>query len=138
MKANLMNRTIEMSKREAKAAGNINSVESKELREYQNAFPGFEVVIKPTAKRKVEYRGLDYKYMRNYIKNCKKEDKEAILDEFNVLIALDKKNKVEGTEHLQAASYVDVKKWFFAKFPEIKSIKEENDKQRNDILANVA
>ena len=27
-------------------------------------YPGFEVQIKAPAKRKVEFRGLDYKYMR--------------------------------------------------------------------------
>ena len=35
MKANLMNRTIEMSKSEAKAAGRIGTEKFNELREYQ-------------------------------------------------------------------------------------------------------
>lgn len=138
MNANLMNRTIEMTKSEAKAAGKLHSDEWNELREYQNAYPSFEIVIKAPAKRSVEYRGLDYKYMLNYIKNCDNGEKDTLLEEFNTLIALDKKNKVEGAEHLQAASYIEVKKWFLATFPEIKSHKEAHDKKRAEILAKIA
>ena len=138
MNANLMNRTIEMTKSEAKAAGKLNSDEWKEFREYQNAYPNFEIVIKASAKRTGAYRGLDYKYMLNYINNCKLENKSDILEKFKFLIASDKKNKVEGSEYLVASSYMDVKKWFLATFPEIKSHKEEHDKKRAEILAIVA
>ena len=55
--------------------------------------------------------------------------------EFNDLIALDKKNKVEGAEHLEAAGYLDVKKWFLAKFPEIKEYKEQHAEKVQKILA---
>lgn len=138
MNANFEKRTIEMTKSEAKAAGKLHSDEWNELREYQNAYPSFEIVIKASAKRTVEFRGLNYKYMLNYIKNCKLENKSEILEEFNELIAIDKKNKVEGSEHLDASSYMDVKKWFLATFPEIKSHKKAHDKKRAEILAKIA
>ena len=138
MNVNFEKRTIEMTKSEAKAASRVGSEEYKALIEIRRELPGFETVIKTSSKRTVEYRGLTYKYMLNYINNCKLENKDVILEEFNLLIAIDKKNKVEGSEHLQATSYIEVKKWFLATFPEIKSHKEEHDKKRSAILAKVA
>lgn len=134
MNANLMKKTIEMTKAEAKAAGKIGSEKFNELREYMNIYPTFTIDIKAPAKRKVEFRGLTYEYMKNYIKKHDDEDGK-IMAEFNDLIALDKKNKVEGAEHLEAAGYLDVKKWFLAKFPEIKQYKEQHAEKVQKILA---
>ena len=134
MNANLMTKKIEMSKKEAKAAGKIGTPEFEELKNYMKEYPNFEILIKAPAKRKVEFRGLTYEYMKNYIKKHDDEDGK-IMAEFNALIALDKKNKVEGAEHLEAAGYLDVKKWFLAKFPEIKKFKEEHSKKVQEILA---
>ena len=134
MNANLFTKKIEMSKNEAKAAGKINSDEFKELRQLMEMYPGYEIQIKTPAKRKSEFSKLDYKYMKEYIK--KHDDGNGtIMAEFNELIALDKKNKVAGAEHLEAASYIEVKKWFLAKFPEIKNYKEEHQKKIEKILA---
>lgn len=134
MNANLMKKTIEMTKAEAKAAGKIGSEKFNELREYMNIYPTFTIDIKAPAKRKVEFRGLDYNYMRGYILKHDDEDGK-IMAEFNALIALDKKNKVEGAEHLEAAGYLDVKKWFLAKFPEIRQYKEQHAEKVQKILA---
>ena len=134
MNANLMTKKIEMSKKEAKAAGKIGTPEFEELKSYMKEYPNFEILIKAPAKRKVEFRGLTYEYMMTYIKKHGDENGE-IMAEFNDLIALDKKNKVEGAEHLEAAGYLDVKKWFLAKFPEIKQYKENHDKKVQEILA---
>ena len=134
MNANLMTKKIEMSKKEAKAAGKIGTPEFEELKSYMKEYPNFEILIKAPAKRKVEFRGLTYEYMKNYIKKHGDEDGK-IMAEFNDLIALDKKNKVEGAEHLEAAGYLDVKKWFLKKFPEIKQYKENHDKKVQEILA---
>lgn len=134
MNANLMTKKIEMSKNEAKAAGKIGTAEFEMLREYMAAYPGFEVQIKAPAKRKVEFRGLTYEYMKNYIK--KHDDKDGIImAEFRELVAQDKKDKVEGAEHLEATGYLDVKKWFLAKFPEIKEYKEQHAKKVQKILS---
>lgn len=134
MNANLMTKKIEMSKKEAKAAGKIGTPEFEELKNYMAIYPDFEVLIKAPAKRKVEFRGLTYEYMKNYIKKHDDEDGK-IMAEFNDLIALDKKNKVEGAEHLEAAGYLDVKKWFLAKFPEIKQYKEQHAEKVQKILS---
>ena len=134
MNANLMTKKIEMSKKEAKAAGKIGTPEFEELKNYMAIYPGFEVQIKAPAKRKVEFRGLNYEYMKNYILNHDDEDGK-IMAEFRALIAQDKKDKVEGSEYLEAAGYLEVKKWFLAKFPEIKNYKEEHQKKIEKILA---
>ena len=133
MNANLMTKKIEMSKKEAKAAGKIGTPEFEELKNYMAIYPGFEIQIKAPAKRKVEFRGLTYEYMMTYIKKHDDDDGE-IMAEFRELIAQDKKDKVEGAEHLEAAGYLDVKKWFLAKFPEIKQNKENHAKKIQEIL----
>ena len=134
MNANFFSRMIEMSKAEAKAAGKIGSDKHQELQQYMAAYPGFGIHIKASSKHKVEFRGLDYKYMRTYI--LKHDDENGtIMAEFRALIAQDKKDKVEGAEHLEAASYLDVKKWFLAKFPEIREYKDNHQKKIEQILS---
>lgn len=133
MNANLMTKKIEMSKKEAKAAGKIGTPEFEELKNYMAIYPGFEIQIKAPAKRKVEFRGLDYNYMRTYIQKHDDEDGK-IMAEFRELIAQDKKDKVESAQHLKAQGYFDVKNWFLAKFPEIMQHKEAHDKRVQDIL----
>lgn len=134
MNANLCTKKIEMTKNEAKAAGKIGSEKFEELRQYMAMYPGYEIQIKSPVKRKSEFSKLDYKYMKNYIQKHD-DDNGTIMAEFHTLIAQDKKNKVEGAEHLEAASYIEVKKWFLAKFPEIKNYKEEHQKKIENILA---
>ena len=138
MNANIFSRKIEMSKAEAKAAGKIGSEKFEELRQYMNEFPGFEIQIKAPAKRKVELKGLDYKYMRNYIQKCERDDKGEIMEKFNTLIAQDKKDGKEGAEHLEAAGYLDVREWFLSTFPEIKQTRDIHAKKVQEILDKVA
>lgn len=133
MNANLVKKTIEMSKAEAKAAGKIGTEEFKELRQYMELYPSFTIDIKAPAKRKVEFRGLDYKYMKAYILDHDDEGGK-IMAEFRALIAQDKKDKVEGAERLEAAGYFDVRDWFLAKFPEIKEYKEAHARKIKEIL----
>lgn len=137
MNANLMTKKIEMSKNEAKAAGKIGSEKFHELREYMEMYPGYEVQIKAPAKRKVELRGLDYKYMRAYIQKHD-DEQHSKMETFKTLIAQDKKDKVEGAEHLEAAGYLDVREWFLTTFPEIKKTRDDHKEKVQAILAEVA
>ena len=137
MNANLMTKKIEMSKNEAKAAGKIGTPEFEELKNYMAMYPGFESQIKAPAKRKVEFRGLTYEYMKNYIKKHDGKD-GTIMAEFCELIAQDKKDGKEDTEHLEAAGYLDVRAWFLATFPEIKKSRENHKEKVQAILAEVA
>ena len=134
MNANLICKRIEMTKNEAKAAGKLGTDEFKLLKKYRREYPGFEIYIKPTTRRKTEFKGLDYKYMRNYIQKSKRDDKDDIMATFNTLTAQDKKDGKELSEHLDAASYMDVKKWFLATFPEIQQYRDEQKKKVQNIL----
>ena len=134
MNANLICKRIEMTKNEAKAAGKLGTKEFKLLKKYRHEYPGFEIYIKPAARRKTEFKGLNYKYMRNYIQKCKRDDKEDIMATFNTLIAQDKKDGDENSQYQEAASYMDVKKWFLATFPEIQQDRDDHKKKVQNIL----
>lgn len=135
MNANLFLSRIEMSKAEAKAAGRLNSSEFKLLKEYRKEYPDFEIYIKPASRRKSEFKGLDYKYMKNYIQKCNHEDKDAIMEDFKFLTT---QHKNEKGDIINAASYIDVKKWFLSTFPEIKQSREEHKKKVQTILTDIA
>ena len=138
MNANLMTKKIEMSKNEAKEAGKLNSEKFHELRQFMAAYPGYEIQIKAPSKRKVELKGLDYKYMKAYILKCNKENKADIMEKFNELIANDKKEGKEGSEYLEAAGYLEVRAWFLKQFPEIEKRRDDHKKKVQAILAEVA
>lgn len=130
MNANLFTKKIEMSQKEAKEAGKLNTEKFSELHSYMAMYPGFEIQIKAPARRKVEFRGLDYKYMREYIRKHDDEN-HTIMAEFDTLTAKESK---DGAGYLEAASYLDVKDWFLRKFPEIKQYKEEHQQKIQEIL----
>ena len=137
MNANLIKKTIEMTANEAKAAGKIGSEKFMELRQYQEVYPTFTISIKASTKRKATFSGLTYKYMRAYIVNHDDEDGK-IMGQFLTLIAQDKKDKVEGSEHLEAAGYLDVREWFLSTFPEIKTTKQSHNDKVKEILNKAA
>lgn len=116
-----MTKKIEMSKSEAKEAGKLNTEKFHELRQFMAAYPGYEVQIKAPGRHKVELRGLDYKYMREYIQKHD-DEQHSKMEKFKTLIAQDKKDGKEDTEHLEAAGYLDVRAWFLATFPRLKSL----------------
>lgn len=131
MNANIIKKTIEMSKNEAKKAGKIDTKEFKELRAYQEIYPTFTIDIKAPAKRKNEFKGLTYDYMKSYIKKHDDEDGKKMA-QFLSLTGQDEHGKIDGIE---VAGYLDVKDWFLDQFPEIKKSKEARRQQIQDILA---
>lgn len=137
MRANIENRTIEMTKVEAKAAGKITSEKYKELKAYKEAYPGFEVVIVAASRRKSAYSGLTYEYMEAYIEKHDDEN-NTIMVEFNKLRAIvsdeDKKNLGGMSETLKAASYGEIREWFLETFKEIKEFHEKHNKEVEEIL----
>jgi len=135
MNANLFFNRIELTKNEAKAAGKLNTPEAKMLKEYRKEYPGFEIYIKPATRRKTEFKGLNYDYMRTYIQKCKRDDKNEIMEKFKTLTAQDKKDGKENTEHLKAASYMEVKDWFLGTFSEIEKYRDDHEKKVQSILA---
>ena len=137
MNANLMTKKIEMTKTESKNAGKIGTAEYNTLMQLMQSFPTFTIEIKAPAKRKSEFKGLDYKFMKNYILKCNKDNKAEILAEFNTLTAQAKKNGEENSEYMEAASYLDVKKWFLATFPEIAQFRDDHKQKIKDIMSKV-
>lgn len=136
MKANLITKTIEMSKNEAKAAGRIGTEKFNELREYQRAYPNYTICIIEAPKKKSQYSGLNYKFMETYIKNCNKSNKDEILEQFNTLRGVGNKNRSK-CEKARVASYLEVKAWFLGIFSEIEEFKKEQSDKIAEIL-NVA
>ena len=137
MYANLFESKIEMTKAEAKNAGKIGTDEYNTLMQLMQSFPTFTIEIKAPAKRKTEFKGLDYKFMLNYISKCNRDDKAEILNQFNTLTAQAKKNGEENSEYMEAASYLDVKKWFLATFPEIEKFRDDHKQKIKDIMSKV-
>ena len=104
MNANLMTKKIEMSKSEAKEAGKLNTEKFHELRQFMAAYPGYEVQIKAPGRHKVELRGLDYKYMREYIQKHD-DEQHSKMEKFKTLIAQD---KMERSKKIYQRSKEDV------------------------------
>ena len=127
---NFTNNTIEMTKAVAQRASKYGSNEYRELQQVRADFPTFTIDVVANSRRKTELKGLTYDFMREFIKNCKKDNKEEIKKEFESLT-----KKEDGVER---ASYVDVRKWFLATFPEIEQSREDRKKEIANILANVA
>ena len=122
MNANLMSKKIEMTKTEAKAAGNPTTPEYATLLELMKNFPAFSIEIMKSAKKTDRFKGLTYDYMENYIKS----HKEDLLETFYELRGLDKEGKKVGMA--AAATYGEIKMWFLTQFPEIEELSENVNK----------
>ncbi len=138
MNANLYTKKIEMTKSEAKEAGKLNTEAFKDLRQLMEMYPGYEIQIKTTTKRKVELKGLDYDFMRDYIQKSGRQDKADVMKKFNTLIAQDKKDGKKGSEHMVTTNYLKVRKWFLETFPEIQKNLKDNKAEIQAILNAVA
>ncbi len=142
MYANIINKTIEMSKSEAKAAGKVNSEEFKELQQLRNAYSNFELVVKNPPKRKTVTKDLTFDYMRAYIEKHGGERKDALLEEFEKLVPKFNKDNEDYKDIFVSTSYVEVKDWFFTSFPEfaayqkdVKAILEKVKENKNKKVA---
>ena len=123
MNANIINKSIEMTKTEAKAAGKFNTPEYNELMELMKNFPTFRIdVVKATTKKVDRFKGLSYDYMKKYIKS----HDESKMATFYELCGQDENgNKVEMAA---VATYGEVKMWFLTKCPEIEAMSEKVNK----------
>ena len=63
MTINYTSKTIELTKAEEKAARKYGSDMYQDLKAARADFPAFRVVVKATAKKKGEFKGLTYAYM---------------------------------------------------------------------------
>ena len=129
MTINYENRTIEMTKTEAKEAGKYNSDKYNELKEIRKDFPDFRIVTKSSSRKRDTYKGLTYAYMLNYITKHAKED-DVRMKEFERLRGYEDGKKNELAE---IATYGEVKAWFLLNFPEIEEYNKETEKLRKKI-----
>ena len=126
MKLNHMNKTIELTMTENRAASKYKSDMYNTLHEVRQEYPTYTIVVtKKTTNRKSNYRGLNYQFMEKYIKAH--DENEAIMKEFNTLRG---KDNDELSDLSMSASYVEIKKWFLTKYPAI----AEYDQQISKIL----
>ena len=125
---NFTNKTIELSNKFAKAASQYGTEEYAQLMSARNDFPTFEIkVLKSVSKNNSNLKGLTLKYMEEYI--SKKEDNEELMKEFNTL----RGNTEE--DFAGRATYGEIKKWFLAKCPEVKTKAEEIKKIMEKLAA---
>lgn len=104
MKINFASKTIEITKTFADKASHFGSEEYHALRTATCDLPDFEVAIKVTAKpRRTYMKGLSYEFMESFI--ALNDEDGSIMQDFQCL--------------RQGCSYAEIKRWFFAKFPEV-------------------
>lgn len=123
MYANLEIKRIVMSKTEAIAAGKLNSEKFNELRGLREMYPTFEIsVVKSQSKKANRFKGLDCKYMEQYIKAHDEDN----LAQFYALRGLDEDGKKQGLA--PAVTFGELKVWFLESYPEIIQKTEEIDR----------
>lgn len=133
---------IEMNKIFAKMIENPQSDEYALLQKIRQDYPVYKVRVRQIKKNstKETYKGLTYKYMRNYIithpKEIKKNDEGK-----DVNVLLEKFEELKLISQCQAKSrrYPVIKNWFLAQYPEIAKFgmdadaaEEEEKQDKND------
>ena len=104
MKINFAAKTIEVTKTFANKASNFGSEEYYTLRTAMSDLPDFTVTVKMTLKpRRTYMKGLTYEFMEAFI--ALNDEDGSIMQDFQCL--------------RQGCSYAEIKRWFFAKFPEV-------------------
>ena len=125
MTINYSSRTIQMTKKFAKAAEKFGSVEYKNLQEARRDNPTFKVVIvaRKAAEKKDIYKGLTYSYMEKYINAH--DDAEEKMKEYKNLRGLSDEAKEALAE---PCSYNEIRAWFLNAYPAIAKFHEDRAK----------
>ena len=124
MNANYEKNLIEMTAKEAKAAGKVGTQEFKDLQTLRSLNPTFAIVIVKSSrsKKKDTMKGLTYEYMEKYIKGH--DEDGSIMQEYENLRAISDEAKEACAD---AASYGEIKKWFLNKYPAIAAFHKKRD-----------
>ena len=131
MTINYEMKKIEMTKAEAKEAGNPTSAKFEELMKYRSVFPDFEIIVKTTSVKRDTYKGLDYEFMKKYIESH--DNNEENLKEFYKLRGMNEKG--ERDILIEEHSYGEIKMWFLGTYSEIEKFNEETNKKLREIKA---
>ena len=103
MTINNNTRTIEMTKKFAELSSRFGTPEYYDLQQARRDYPRYFVRIKTTSKKNGSQKGLNYEYMKSYIK----EHNESLMETFNTLCG---KDEVEEGEEKVCATYGQIKK----------------------------
>ena len=131
IKIDYVSNTIIVTKVFLEAAATPYSEESITLNRLQQDLPNMRIVARTVPRRNVDnrYKGLTYKFMRNYIKT---------MDEANL-------NKyVETIMHFETFSdnktlvYTQVRDWFLAHYPNYKDLVVSTAPELNNSISIVA
>ena len=96
-------KTIEITKAFAKKASEYGTISYNELSKVRREFPSFDiVVVTPKTSNANTFKGMDYKFMEEYI--SKQANADERMEKFNKLREMD-------------LSYGEMKQWFIEEFP---------------------
>ena len=123
---NYERKTIEITKAFSKKAKVYNSEEYKELVDACQKFPTYVLTIvenkRSNRNNKESYKGLTFDFMENYIKTHS-ENKEEDLKALRQMTGRVNEGELENKKN-----YPDIKKWFLAKFDELRVERENLNK----------
>lgn len=119
---NRKTRTIEVTKSFDKAASRFGTEEYDALMQARKDHPDYRVVVKSAAKSHEHFKGLTYEFMEKYI--ASHDDDGENMAMFNDLRATSEEAQRYGAE---AASYGEIKAWFFKTYPEIEAFQKRRE-----------
>lgn len=131
MTINYEKKAIEMTKAEAKEAGNPTSAKFEELMKLRSIFPDFAIIVKTTSVKRDTYKGLDYDFMKKYIEDH--DNSDTNLKEFYALRGMNEDG--ERDVLIEEHSYGEIKMWFLSTYPEIEKFNEKTNKKLKAIKA---
>jgi len=105
-------RTIVITKKYAKLASVYDNTEYRQLEEIKKVYPNYQVIVREVSKKSSVSSRLTLRTMENYIKMH--DDDGKIMEEFK------KMRDEKAGENLEKTSFFEIKKWFFATYPELK------------------
>ena len=105
-------RTIVITKKYAKLASEYNAPAYKELRKIKSENPNYQVIVREVSKKSTVSSRLTLRTIENYIKMHDADGK--IMEEFK-----NKRDEKVGV-NLEKTTFFEIKKWFFATYPELK------------------
>ena len=115
IRVNYAERKIVLSSAFAKKAFTHGTDEYRQLQAVRNDYPDFVLKTRQfkTNTKQERYRGLNYDFMRDYIRQRENEEiAQPVLDELEQMIGISKCHSV-------GKRYPTIKAWFLKRYPEI-------------------
>ena len=130
IKIDYVSNTIIVTKVFLEAASTPYSEESITLQNLQREFPNMRIATRNLQRRNISnpYKGLTYKFMRNYIKT---------MDEANLNKYIETIMHYEKFSDNQSLVYTQVRDWFLANYPDYKELVVSTAPKLNDNITSV-